>query len=117
MAEESANRNFDAIERYLTTAMVTLSIMGTLIFVGVLWARSAIIAAFHITGADANLIEWMLPYVGLLSIYIFVVEALNATLSGWGMDLSNYTRLAAQSIALVTSVSFSKKTGVLRLFL
>jgi O-antigen/teichoic acid export membrane protein len=107
VAEEHGRGNTKGIQQYVTTALLLLCFSGTFALAVILIFKTQIIAAFNLSDDNAKLVSWLLPYIGFLSIYVFVVQALNATLSGLGrMDLSNYT----QSIGRVAAVIV---TGIL----
>ena len=90
VAEEYGRGDMLAIQQYLTTAMVLLCLSGLLVLVVLVGLRGAIIPAFRLTEDNARTVSWLLPYIGGLSIYVFVTEVLQGTLSGLGrMDLAN----------------------------
>lgn len=106
VAEEHGRDNMEGIQRYVTTALALLCLSGTVILIVILVLKSQIIAAFKLSEENAKTVSWLLPYIGILSIYVLVVQALNATLSGLGrMDLANYTQSSGRIVAVATTGS------------
>jgi len=93
VAEEHGRGDIEGIQRYVTTPLALLCLSGSLVLIAVLVFKAQIIAAFKLSDENAWMALWLLPYIGILSIYVFIVQAMNATLSGLGwMDLANYTQ-------------------------
>jgi O-antigen/teichoic acid export membrane protein len=102
VAEEYGRRNLLGIQCYVSTASVMLCVSGIIILITVLFAKDAIISAFKLTGQNAHIISWLLPYIGCLSIYVFVVQIFGSALSGLGrMDLANYIQTFGGMVQLV----------------
>jgi len=111
VAEEHGRNNIDGIQKYLMTAISILLISGSIALAIILIFKSQIVGLFKLSDENARTAMWLLPYIGILSIYVFVVQALSATLSGLGrMDLVNYT-LALGRIIAVGIASFLLFTG------
>lgn len=101
VAEEHGRGDIEGIQRYVTTALALLCLSGVVALIVILVLKSQIIAVFKLSDENAQTALWLLPYIGILSIYVFIVQALNATLSGLGrMDLANY----AQSVGRIVTV-------------
>lgn len=106
VAEEYGRDNIEAIQQYVMTAIAILTGAGTAILIVILAFKAQIACAFKLTGGNAQMALWLLPYIGFLSIYVFIVQVLNAALSGLGrMDLANWTQSAGR-IAAVTTAGF-----------
>ncbi len=104
VAEEHGRGDIEGIQRYVTTALALLCLSGGLILIAVLVFKTQIIGAFKLTGENAKMVSWLLPYIGCLSIYVFLVQALNATLSGLGrMDLANYIQSVGRIVAVTVA--------------
>lgn len=106
VAEEYARGALQSAQSYVTMALTILTITGTTALLAILLLKGQITAAFRLGDENAQLVFWLLPYVGLLTIYVFLIHALTATLSGLGrMDIANYTqatgRIAAVSISVL----------------
>jgi len=106
VAEEYGRGDIESIQCYLATALALLCLSGVVALVVILALKNQIIAAFNLSGENARTVSWLLPYVGILSIYVLIVQALNATLSVLGrMDLANYTQSAGRILAVATAGS------------
>ena len=91
VAEEHGRRNLTGIQYYVTTATVLLFVSGSIILMALLFMQGTIVSAFNLNDRNASLVLWLLPYIGGLSIYVFVVQVFGSALSGLGrMDLVNY---------------------------
>lgn len=111
VAEEHGRDDIEGIQRYVTTALALLCGSGSVALIVILLLKNQLIAAFNLTGENAKTVSWLLPYIGILSIYVFVVQALNATLSGLGrMDLANYIQSIGRTVA-VTIAAILLYTG------
>jgi len=105
VAEEFSRRDFGAIRSYVTTALAVLVVTGLAVGAAVALFREAIVTAFGLSGPSAALAAALLPYVGALTLYAFVVQALTATVSGLGrMDLANYAASAGRVVGVAISV-------------
>jgi len=113
VAEEYAKNNIRGVQSYLMMALAMLMCTGTIALLVILFFKSQIIAAFRLSGENAELVSWLLPYIGVLTIYVFLVQTLNATLSGLGrMDLSNYILIAGRVTAVCTAVLLLWRRGL-----
>ena len=111
VAEEHGRGDIDGIQRHVATALALLCLSGSLVLIAVLVFKTQIIGAFNLSDENARTALWLLPYIGILSIYVFIVQALNATLSGLGrMDLANYAQSFGRIVA-VTVASILLYTG------
>ncbi len=106
VAEHHVRGETAAINKYVTTANLTLCISGIIVLVLILGLRIQIIGLFKLNPSNASLAMWLLPYVGVLSLYIFIVRTVGATLSGLGrIDLWNYSSAASRVIAVASSAA------------
>lgn len=104
VAEEYGREDIGGVARYVLMAMVMLSATGILVLVLILAFNTQIIAVFKLDSDHAEIASRLLPYVGILCVYAFVVHALNATLSGLGrLDLANYTHSAGRVVAVIVA--------------
>ena len=104
VAEEHGRGNIEGIQKYVTTALALLCLSGSLVLIVVLLFKTQIIGVFKLSDENAQTALWLLPYIGILSIYVFFVQALNATLSGLGrMDLSNYIQSIGRIVAVTVA--------------
>ena len=106
VAEEYGRGNIQAIQQYVTTAIAILMAAGAAALIVILTFRTQITSVFKLTGENAQMVLWLLPYIASLSIYVFIVHALNATLSGLGrMDLANWAQSAGRIAAVAAAAS------------
>jgi len=111
VAEEHGRDDIESIQKYVMTAISILLISGSIALAVILVFKGRIVGLFKLSDANAQTALWLLPYIGILSIYVFIVQALNATLSGLGrMDLANYIQ-AVGRIVVVTVTSILLYTG------
>jgi O-antigen/teichoic acid export membrane protein len=97
VAEEYSHKNFKAIQEYVTIAISILLGSGILCLFIILIFKPYIVGAFKLSFEDAELVLWLLPYISLLSVYVFIVEACNSILSGLGrMDLANSAQVTGR---------------------
>jgi O-antigen/teichoic acid export membrane protein len=105
VAEEHGRENVQGIRSYVVMAWTVLAITGSVVLAIILIFKSQIVAVFNLSGDNARLVSWLLPYIGALTIYVFLVQSLNATLAGLGrMDLSNYILTSGQVSAAAISI-------------
>jgi O-antigen/teichoic acid export membrane protein len=68
--------------------------------------NSTIVSGFKLDDRNAHIVSWLLPYIGVLSIYAFVVQVFGSALSGLGrMDLANYIQTFGQVVQIVIAGS------------
>lgn len=101
VAEEHVRNNIENIQKYVMTAIIILVISGSTAFTIILIFKTQIVSIFNLTDENYRIALWMLPYIGVLSIYVFVVQTINSTLSGLGrMDQANYSQALGRIIAV-----------------
>jgi O-antigen/teichoic acid export membrane protein len=104
VAEEYGRDDINAIQYYVTTALAMLCISGAVVLSAILIFKTQIIALFKLGDGNAEMVSWLLPYVGVLSVYVFTVHAFNSVLSGLGrMDLANYIQSAGKILGVGTA--------------
>lgn len=104
VAEDYGRNDIRGIQHYITTALAMLCISGTVALVVILLLKTQIVALFRLSDENARMVLWLLPYIGILSIYVFIVHALNAVLSGLGrMDLANYIQSVSKVVGVVAA--------------
>lgn len=105
VAEELGKGDTQTVQQYVATAILVLSMAGGVAFAIILVFRSQIVSAFKFTGINAEIAMWLLPYIGLLSIYSVAVQALAGTLGGLGrIDLSNYAETGRRIVLILVAV-------------
>ncbi len=111
VAEEYGRRDFRAVQEYVTSAMAILALSGAAALAVILLFRTQIVALFKLSEYNSSTASWLLPYIGSLSVYAMIVQALNATLSGLGrMDLANYAQTGGR-VVMVTVATFLLARG------
>jgi len=104
VAEEYGRNDIKGIQRYITTALAMLCISGTVVLLVILVFKTQIVTLFKLSGENARMVSWLLPYIGILSIYVFIVQTLNAVLSGLGrMDLANYIQSVGRVVVVLVA--------------
>jgi O-antigen/teichoic acid export membrane protein len=104
VAEEYGRGDIAAVQQYVSSAVAILVVSGLLVLSAILLFRTHIIASFKLSEENAQRALRLLPYVGLLSVYVLIVQSVNATLSGLGrMDLANYAQTAGRMAAVLVS--------------
>ncbi len=114
VAEEYGRNDLEAVQQYMTSAIVVLATSGAIVFGLILLFRERIVVLFRLSEENAQIVSWLLPYMAGLSIYVFIVQAANAMLSGLGrMDLANYAQTGGYLVALpVAGILLSCDAGV-----
>jgi len=106
VAQDYGGGDTRGIQQYATMAITLLCLSGSAVLLGVVLFRSWIVAAFRLRSEDAAMVASLIPYVGVLSIYVFVVHVLDATLSGLGrMDQANYIQTGGRIVGLICSTA------------
>jgi O-antigen/teichoic acid export membrane protein len=104
VAHHHGRRDYAAIERDVTTAHIVLALSGAVVIAIILGFQTRIVGAFKLAPANAALVLRLLPAVSVLSLYVFIVRATAATLSGLGrMDLANYGRIGSRVLGVVVA--------------
>lgn len=104
VAEDHGRDDTKGIQQYVTTALGLICVSGTLVLAVILLLKEQIIGLFGLTDQNARTALWLLPYIGGLCIYVFIVQVFEATLSGLGrMDLANYRGVLARVINVSVS--------------
>lgn len=104
VAEDYGRGDIKGIQSYVMMAILMLAATGMTALTVILVFRTQIVSAFGLSGENAKIVFTFLPYIGLLSVYVFLVLVLVATLSGIGrMDQSNYI----QAVGRLTAVGLS----------
>jgi len=119
VAEEYGRNDLDAVQQYVSSAVALLLVSGIVVLVLIRVLREPIIALFKLSDENARTVSWLLPYIACLSMYIFIVQAVNAVLAGMGrMDLSNYIQTAGRAMGLLmTGVLLYQGRGISSLLL
>jgi len=104
VAEEYERRDLDGVQQYVTAAVTVLLLSGAIVLGAIIAFREPIVSLFRLSDENEKVVRWLLPYVGCLSVYVFLVQAINSTLSGLGrMDLANWTQSLGRVVAVTVS--------------
>ena len=119
VAEEFGRHDPLGVRRYVAMATLTVGASGILVFLAILLLRDPLVALFNLHGDDAALARSILPYVGLITIYYFLVDVAASVLTGLGrMDLGTYARAAGRLFDLAFSILLlARGMGVLSLLI
>jgi O-antigen/teichoic acid export membrane protein len=101
VAEEYERGDTKAIQEYIVSALGILVLSGAVALSIILLFRMPIVNLFRLSEANAQTVLWLLPFAGCLSVYVLIVQAVNAALSGLGrMDLANYAQTAGRVVTV-----------------
>lgn len=104
IAEDYGRGDVEGIEHYVATALALLCLSGVLVLLVLLLCRTRIVTLFRLNEANARMAASLIPYIGVLSIYVFVVQVPNAVLAGLGrMDLANYVQTSGRIVGVGTA--------------
>jgi len=104
VAEEYGRNDFVMIQKNMTVAITLLLTSGFFVLLSVIIFNTQIVAIFKLSQHNAYLVGWLLPYIGVISVYVFIVEICNSALSGLGrMDLANSAQLIGRITTIIVS--------------
>lgn len=104
VAEEYGRGDILGVQRYVSTAIAVLFLSGSVVLTMLLIFRNPIVSAFKLDEGNSQTVLWLIPYVGVLCIYSFIVQVLEAALSGLDrMDMTNYIRTFSHAIQVIIS--------------
>jgi O-antigen/teichoic acid export membrane protein len=105
VAEAYGQKNVDDVNKYVVSSQAILLVSGLILCTIIVVLRDQIVDLFNLAGGARDTALSVLPYVGALSIYVFIVHISTAALSGLGrMDLANYIELLGRLISLGLSL-------------
>ncbi len=118
IAEEYGRNDRLAIKRYFSTAIAVLFVGGVLISLILVSLRGLLINALSIPEGYILLANKLFPCMIALSIFIFLVKAVDGTLRGLGrVDLANYYNLGVRIISIIIAIALlSSGYGIWSLF-
>ena len=104
IAEEHGRGDNLGVQRYMSTALAMLFLSGAIVLTILLIFRNPIVSTFKLDARNSQMVLWLLPYIGVLCIYSFIVQVFEAALAGLGrMDMSNYIRTFSNIVQVATS--------------
>lgn len=96
----------DQIEKYYSTAVVTIGAVAVALFALLCLAKPEVIRLIGIPEHEAALYSSLITGVFALSVLTFVVDIVACMLSGLGrIDLYNYSQLVTQAVAIACAVA------------
>jgi len=96
----------EGVVSYIFTAATALMASGSAMILLLSSLRQPLLHVIGIYGDHARIVAWLFPIAGALTVYMFVIEALNASVAGVGrMDLSNYLDCGARFAGVVISAT------------
>ncbi len=105
VAEEYGGKNVQGIMSYAKTGLLTVSATGIIALTVLILLKKPIIGIFKLGPENAALALSLLPFVGILTVYAFLVQILTATLTGLGrIDQVNYRDSACRAVSLGVAV-------------
>lgn len=105
VAEEFGRNNIRKVRIYMTNSCILLILMGVFMVFIVHVGNSDIVSLFNLSSKNSQIVSTFLVPISILSIFVMLVESLNAGISGLGrMDLSNYMLLINRILTVSLSV-------------
>ena len=102
VAEDHGHGDWEGVKTYVNVGCGILLAIGLILLGAVILIRSSIVTWFNLAGADATMVNSMLPYVAMLSILVLLFSTLNAALGGLGrMDLTSYNETLVQILIIL----------------
>jgi O-antigen/teichoic acid export membrane protein len=99
-------REFDQIERYYATAVLTISAVAVTLFALLCLVKPEVTRLIGIPEHEARFYSTIITGVFALSVLTFVVDIVACMLSGLGrIDLYNYSQLVTQAVAIACAVA------------
>ena len=96
----------DDVESAVATSIALVVASGILACVILYACRGLVVSSFRLEGEHATEVLSLLPWIGVLSVYAFVVQTYTATLAGLGrMDLSSYADTIGRAAGFIASVT------------
>ena len=106
VAEEYGRNNIYKIQKHIATGLMMLCISGGIILGLLLVLENQIVATFNLSDDNVKIALWLLPYIGILSIYLLATEVLQGSLAGLGrMDLVNCIRAIEPAVKAGVGIS------------
>jgi O-antigen/teichoic acid export membrane protein len=99
-------QEFDQIEKYYSTAVLTIGAVAVALFALLCFAKPEVTRLIGIPENEARLYSTIVTGVFALSVLTFVVDIVACMLSGLGrIDLYNYSQLVTQAVAIACAVA------------
>lgn len=105
VSEEYGRKNKSGIERYFSTAIISLLISSILMCIVLIPSRAFIIGVLNIPDKYISIANVLFIYIVVLSVSIFFVKVIDGALRGVGrVDLANYYNLGAKAVSVTTAL-------------
>jgi O-antigen/teichoic acid export membrane protein len=102
VAEAHGEHNRADVCRYISAALVVLAVSGTVILAVTLTAASWVLSFFDLSAENLSIVQRLLPYVGLLTVYALLCQVYCSALSGLGrMDAANYIHSVGRALGII----------------
>lgn len=109
VAEEYGRGNKLGIEKYFSTAIISLLIPGVLICFALVLLKGFVIQLLNIPEKYISITNTLFPYIVILSGSIFFVKVIDGSLRGLGrIDLANYYNLGGKVASVITAIILLK---------
>lgn len=106
VAEEYGRGDIPRVMSYVRTALATVSATGVVAFTALVLFSRPLIGLFKLGPENASLAVSLVPFVGALTIYVFIIQVLTALLAGLGrMDQANYRDTACRAVSVVVAAA------------
>jgi O-antigen/teichoic acid export membrane protein len=107
ISEKYQKKDIKAVVRYISTGLNLLIVNGIILYIVCILLSDFFASVLNLRSADIIMYRQLFRYVVMLSIFILIVNFINAVLKGLGrFDQASYILLAGRSIGLVTAVLF-----------
>lgn len=106
VAEEYARGDGASVRMTVSTSLVTLTIIGLIALVVILSLRDPIVAAMRLRAPLAASARKLLPFAGVLSLYVVQIDTINSVLIGLGrIDLAVTIQQTGRLLSLLLSTT------------
>ncbi|MBF0632767.1 MAG: oligosaccharide flippase family protein [Magnetococcales bacterium] len=106
VAEAQGQKDVAAMGQYVLMALLLLTVSGSFILLLILGLQTHIIRWFRFPDELIATAQWLLPWIGLLSVYVLIVQAFKAIVAGLGrMDLANYIETGGRVVTIILSIA------------
>lgn len=105
IAEEYEKKNIENIKEFISTGINLLLVNGIIIFIILKLLENLLLSALNLNAAYVLVFKNIFPYIVILSVFILIVNFVNAILKGLGrFDHASYILLSGRVFALLISI-------------
>ena len=105
IAEEYEKKNIENIKEFISTGINLLLVNGIVIFIILKLLENLLLSALNLNAAYVLVFKNIFPYIVILSVFILIVNFVNAILKGLGrFDHASYILLSGRVFALLISI-------------